>query len=220
MSSEYLSPIWKRLGDALSLKDQRGISNRISNTPVTPVLNLDAGMFSYTPVSAGATFNLVAPQASIAFAIVSPIIQSFPNQLGSFPNNLELETLILGYQLAVDMSGLGSTEDLNWVDVYCLWGESPSIPTGLQSRVQRRWGFFDWANGKTRVATSMGPAQQRSDGALLSSISAEKPIWVPAGGGFQVVMELSPVDNFSAGCAIYAQAIGVQFPKGMRGPLM
>jgi len=219
VSSEFANRAWLALSRALGIIDPKGVSNRVSNEPIVPVVGLDLGMLSYQKVSCAAQITTVAAISTILFPIVSPVITPSPSGLTSFPNNLELETLIFGFRLSVEIPNAG-TADLKYVNTWRDLGTDPTIPVVVRSSYQQRFAFFDYAEGNRFCSVSYGPSIQRQVTPIRTELSPDSPIWVPAGGGFAIGMDLDPIDNFQAGCIVTGQAIGVQFPKGVRGPFM
>lgn len=219
MSSETRNSAWRKLSDILGILDPRGISKRVSTDPIIPVVGLDLGMLNYETVFCSTTLATTALTTSIFFPILGDVYTSVPNGINRFPFSAEKETLILGWTLSAEIVGAGDPSNLHWVDVYREYGFDPLVfPTTAQLSKLERWGYFDFAGGKTKVVTSYGPAQQRSDGTVISTHGPDRPIWIPAGKGFCVRMEVNPLANFAIGTTVYAQAWGVQFPKGARGP--
>jgi len=225
MASEFQSAISRLMGNALGILDPRGISREVSTEPVIPTINLDIGMTSYVPVVAASSPSLTGAAPTIFWPIVSPIMAPTPGTttpLQKFPDNTNLETIILGFSMKVEILIVGDPANLKHVNVLHHYGTDPAVPVSIIVSRQNRWGYFDFAApGKKIVGIAMGPSQQLSDATVISHQDAIQPIWVPAGRGYAIEFELDAIAaTFGANCVVTTQAIGVQFPKGTRGPFL
>lgn len=221
MSSEYKSSAWKILGNALGILDTKGISRRVSNEPITPVVGVDLGMQAYNLVS---TFDVGTTGAITTFqwVVVGRGGSSNPAPLRQLvANNDDVETVIMGWRIDLALSALADAANLKSLNYYRLrvMGESASDPSVREAYCQRA-GYYDWANGKIHLIFSNSPNMTLSPSNMPNIHQEDKPIWVPAGTTLIMCCDIDPVANFAVNATFDVEAWGVTVPKGIRPPFL
>jgi hypothetical protein len=219
VSSEYSNKIWKALSDAFGIIDPKSISKRISTDPIIPTVSMD--VMPYTIVQCAGQDFPAGPTATIQFCIVgqnnTPIPATLPRMV---TDNSQLETLIIGWLIEIQIAAVGDPVNLNSVTVDHLLSTPLGGGGSIHQSLLRQIGYFDFAAGITRQQFTMGPNQTIGN-ATKHIISQGKPIWVPAGCSYAIQVYTDPtVLNFLATGQITAHAWGITVPKGVKPPLL
>jgi len=222
MSSEFRSKAWRVLSDALGMNDQKAISRRVSNDPITPVVSLDLGMQGYQIVTAFQEGEIGPPDiTTFSWALVGGAGSSNPPTLPKLVSNTaDVETLIMGWRIDIGMNSIADAANgkfVNYDRVHVL-GQSPTDTT-IQTSHLEGYGYYDWASGRRHVIITSAPNSVNRDSGIVIH-QEDKPIWVPAGTSMTMFCYLSALANYNANANYRVEAWGVTVPKGIRPPFL
>jgi len=219
VSSEFGSKAWRRLSDALGVKDQKAASNRLSTDPIVPVVALDIGMQGYNLISISSSVALAVPTLQLQWQMVGD--NSISNPAGLAPligPTKDVEILIMGWSLTVTAAGAGLGGDLQYLNLSRIVGIN-TLPIGTYDMSLKRHGYLNVAASQGSVKFASGPNQVFAN-AVQSSANFPVPMWLPAKSSMLLQVECDTITNFAVNTQITTQAWGVTCPIGARPPFL
>lgn len=189
--------------------------SRLNTAEIVAALMLHSGFANYQPWSINSGVLAIDGLTSFYVSLVAqdPSYTTYPT--AQF-NSEGRETVILGYNVAVDYTGGGAAVDANVplsIATQRRWPPAAGANCGLletwaivvATRLRYSFAFPFWGKQHSNYYTSV-------------NTGAEK-IWVPAGSEFALNVNREAAGSWPAGTTMSIQALGVTVPKGICPPL-